>query len=133
MTEHPLPNSRPNRGAWPVPLLFTRSSTLKLRANTVLARALLPSNIEHVGLAAYLAIFYILLTAACGCIDGRIIPFAATGALKPGFIRHAALLTHRDRTGMSSCSLPDTLRFCRPLEYADAVFAAGLVFRQPRL
>jgi hypothetical protein len=41
-----------------------------------------PTHIENVGLATDLAVFDILLVAACGLIHGGFVPFATAGALE---------------------------------------------------
>jgi hypothetical protein len=64
----------------------------ELGADGVVGCGEVPLDVEEVGFAADLAVFDVLLAAACGFVDDGVVPLSATSALEACFVRHGVSL-----------------------------------------
>jgi len=73
---------------------LTPRPSFQFRGNKKLPGRIVPLDLQHVGLAAHLAVFHVRLAASGGLINRRLVPFPAGGALKPSL--HQKSLPHAD-------------------------------------
>ena len=87
-----FPTRRPMNLPRPARMAVQFWSTFKFGTDRILGRGHVPANVEHVRLAADLAVFDILLATTRGFIHGGLVPFPAPSALEACFLWHVSIL-----------------------------------------